>query len=318
VTEIDLYISELAARLRVGQRERARILTEVRDHLDDALAHTQPDEHATVAQALDAFGSPGELAATFNAEAGTRAMRRGPVFAFSAGLVVFAGFLLAGVTQTRSTAPTNATFPTQVSFFAAVLSFQVAIVAGLRAGSRALALWRNPVAGSDDRRFVRRCSIISSCALGLAALGWTITMGYALDQLTDPNTFTLLCGGSIMLIGAALGVTATYRLRVNPADDYEAGTETVDGLFGLGERCIGLVGRHPVVSCTTIAVLSMFPAMSHAETTLRGALPWGLIQSATVVLGFVVLGPTLRLRGSDKMTHLGTNVTPMAAPPTTR
>ena len=128
-------------------------------------------------------------------------------------------------------------------------------------------------------------------------------MGSALDRLTDPNTFTLLCGGSIMLIGAVLGVTATYRLRVNPADDYEDGTETVDGLFGLGERCIGLVRRHPVVSCTTIAALSIFPAMSHAETTLSGALPWGLIQSATVVVGFVVLGPALRLRGSDKMAH---------------
>ena len=132
-------------------------------------------------------------------------------------------------------------------------------------------------------------------------------MGFALDRLTDPNTFTLLCGGSIMLIGAGIGIAATYRLRVNPSDEYGDDTETVDGLFGLGERCIGLVRRHPVVSCTTIAALSIFPAMSHAETTLPGALPWGLIQAATVVLGFVVLGPTLRLRSSDEMTDLGPN-----------
>jgi hypothetical protein len=36
--------------------------------------------------------------------------------------------------------------------------------------------------------------------------------------------------------------------------------------------------------------------MTHAETTFTGALPWGLIQAATVVLAFLILGPALGLR----------------------
>jgi hypothetical protein len=312
VIEVDGYIDELASCLRVGRRERARILTEIRDHLDDALANEEstgdPDVHAVLAPALRAFGSPTALAATFNAAAGTRAMRRGPVFAFSAGLVVLAGFLVAGITQTHSSTPTNATLPTQISFFFAVLSFQVAMVAGFCAGSRALALWHNPIARCDDRRFVRRCSNISSTALGLAALGWATTMGFALDRLTDPNVFTLVCGGSIMVVGAGIAIAATYRLQVNPSDECEDETATVGGLFAVGERCIGLVRRHPVVSCITIAGIAVVPAMSHAETTLSGALPWGLVQASTVVLGFVILGPSLQLRASDEMTDVGPNM----------
>ena len=97
---------------------------------------------------------------------------------------------------------------------------------------------------------------------------------------------------------------------MNPSDEYGDDTENGAGLLGFGERCIGLVRRHPIVSCTTIAAFSIFPAMSHAETTLPGSLSWGLIQAATVVLGFVVLGPTLRLRSSDEMTDLGPTLTP--------
>jgi hypothetical protein len=134
-------------------------------------------------------------------------------------------------------------------------------------------------------------------------------MSFALDRLTDPNTFTLLCGGSIMLLGAGFAIVATYRLRVNPADECGDDTSTLDGLFGVGERCIGLVRRHPVVSCTALAGFSIFPAMSHAESTLSGALPWGLIQAATVLLGFVVLGPALRLRRTDETADLGPSLT---------
>jgi hypothetical protein len=67
-------------------------------------------------------------------------------------------------------------------------------------------------------------------------------------------------------------------------------------LLSLGERCIALVRRHPVASCTAVAALSAWPAMAHAETTFTGALPWGVTQAATVIVAFVVLGPALELR----------------------
>lgn len=36
--------------------------------------------------------------------------------------------------------------------------------------------------------------------------------------------------------------------------------------------------------------------MMHAETTVSGALPWGVAQGAAVVGGYLLLGPTLELR----------------------
>jgi hypothetical protein len=110
-----------------------------------------------------------------------------------------------------------------------------------------------------------------------------------------------------MLVGAALGIAATYRLGVNPADEFGDDNATRGGFAGIGEACIGFVRRHPVVSCAAIAVVSIFPAMSHAETTLAGALPWGLIQAGTVVLGFVVLGPALGLRPAHETTESATS-----------
>jgi hypothetical protein len=309
MTELDVYLDDLSSRLHVGRRERARILAEVRDHLDDSLAHNEksgvPRAEAIV-RALDAFGPPATLAASFNAASGTRAMRRAPIAALAAGFTVFGGLLLAGKAQTHTTASANASVPTQVSFFFAVLAFEIAVVAGMCAGSRALAVWRSTVVPGNDRRFVRQASRISMCALGLAALGWAVTTGLALGRPAEANTLTLVVGASIMLIGAALGIVAALRLRVNPSDDSPDDNAIAVGFFGCGEQCIGFVRRHPVVSCTTIAALSIFPAMAHAETTFAGALPWGLIQAATVVVAFAILGRPLELRASGETTALGT------------
>jgi hypothetical protein len=47
---------------------------------------------------------------------------------------------------------------------------------------------------------VRRCATISTGALGVAATGWAITLGLALNRLTDPNRATAAVFG-VMMIG---------------------------------------------------------------------------------------------------------------------
>jgi hypothetical protein len=299
MTEIDRYIAELTSQLNVGARGRTRILAEVRDHLDDAVAHRaqsgdRPEQAAT--EALDAFGSPAAVASQFNAEAGARAMRRAPIVAFAAGLAVVTGFVVAGATQPQSATPTNATLATQVSFFAAVLAFQIAVVAGMCAAARALARWRTSARRGADRQFVRQCTVISTGALGVAAVGWASTMSLALNRLVDPNRATLAIGGVIMVCSAVTAIAAAHRLQVNPSDDADDGPDDTSRFLGVGERVIEFVREHPVVSCAGAAALSVWPAMSHAETTLAGAVPWGIAQAATIVLGFIVLGPALGLR----------------------
>lgn len=303
--DVDLYISELDSCLLVGDRARARILVEIRDHIDDAIAdreRTGELRDRAVERALDAFGSASWLATQLNADAGTRAMRRAPFVAFMAGLAVFAGFLVAGTTQPRTSVPTNANLVTQAAFFVAVLAFQIAVVAGICAASRALAVWQITTVSSDDRQLVRRCAIISTGALGVSAVGWAITMGLALTRLVDPNTATVVLGGVIMIASASLAIAAMCRLHVNPADNAGDAQAASTGFFGLGEQSIGLVRRYPIASCLSVAALSALAAMAHAETTLTGALPWGAIQAATVVLGFVALGPALGLRNPRRAT----------------
>lgn len=302
---VERYVADLGSRLNVGTRGRARILTEVADHLDDAIERRvqsgQPRDRAAT-EALAAFGSPRLIARQFNAEAGARAMRRAPVFAFAAGLAVFAGFVVAGTTQPQSATPTNASLATQIAFFVSVLAFQVAIVAGTCAASRALFWWRSSEGRGADRQFVRRCAVISTSALGVAAAGWATTMGLAINDFAVPNRATLLLGAIVMVCSAGIAIAATLRLQVNPTDaDGDAPVETGRRLgFGSGELVIGFVRRHPVASCSAVAALSVVPAMSHAETTVAGALPWGLMQAAAVVLGFIVLGPSLGLRRTNR------------------
>ena len=299
MTDIDQYLEELAGCLRVGGAERTRILAEVRDHLEDAAAHLDRDgerpEHA-VARAVDAFGSPVAIATQFNAAAGARAMRRAPIVVFTAGVAVFGGLLYAGMSQPRPRVPTHATLEAQVAFFVAALAFQIAVVAGICAASRALALSRTPAVRGNERAFVRRAALISAAALGVAVAGWVTTLGFVLNTEMHPNTASALFAGAVMFSAASLAIITTYRSRVNGSDDVTGAPVDADNLISLGERALALVRRHPVMSCATVAAVSAWPAMVHAETTFTGALPWGVIEAATVVVAFIVLGPTLDLR----------------------
>ncbi len=190
----------------------------------------------------------------------------------------------------------QATVPTQASFFVAVLAFQIAVVAGLCAASRALALARTRPARADDRQFVHRAALISTGALGVASAGWTATLGISLNRLKHPDTAVALIGATIMVAAAVVAIAATYRLRVNRSDDVTEAPEIARGLLGLGERTMDIVRHHPAMSCASAAAISAWSAMAHAETSFNGALPWGVIQAATVVGAFIVLGPMLELR----------------------
>lgn len=299
MTAIDQYLSELTSCLRVGGRERTRILAEVRDHLEDATAHREQagDQHdRAIAHAVKAFGSPPAIGAEFNAQAGARAMHRAPFVLMIAGLAIFAGLLVAANTQPRSTVPIHASFATQASFLVAVLAFQIAVVAGICTASRALVLWRSPTTRGQDRQFVGRGATISTVSLGVAAAGWATALGLDLNRMAHPNTATGVAAAAVMIGAAGAAMVIAWRLRINPLDDSGDARDDTNSVFGLGERALGLVRVHPVTSCLVVAALAAWAAMAHAETTFTGALPWGSAEVATVVLAFAALGPTLELR----------------------
>ena len=142
MTTIEAYLADLSSRLHVGRRSRAALISEVRDHLTESTERSCASGAPRVqaeANAIETFGSTTLLARQFNAAAGAQAMRRAPFIALTTGATVVGGFLAAAIAQPRTSQ--RATAPMQVSFFLAVLAFQVAVTAGARGASRALATW---------------------------------------------------------------------------------------------------------------------------------------------------------------------------------
>jgi hypothetical protein len=302
MTPVDRYLHDLASRLGSTRRRRARIETEVRDHFADAVERAVAagvSRDTAIANAISAFGEPHEIAAQFNAEAGTQAMRRAPVAVVSAGLLVIGGLFVAAVNQPHAAARTNGKPVAQVAFFAALLAMQVALVAGACAASRALARWRAVVVSADDRAFARRCNLIAIAALTVTAGGWLIALGVSLGTLAHHNATALALGSALMAIGPVAGWLFLAQQRGKPDDVIDSTPVDARGGFGFGEQVIALLRRHALVSCGVVALVSATAAMRHAETTVVGALPWGIAQAASVIGAYLLLGPTLQLRDRD-------------------
>jgi hypothetical protein len=296
---IDEFVNDLASRLHLSRRARQRVLDEVRDHLDDAVADLQSqgiDAPAARVRAVRAFGHAGDLARQFNAQAATMTMRRTPLVVGTGAIAVIGGFLLAATTQPHPAVPTTASAVVQVSFFVATLGLQVAVVAGARAASRVAARWGTATAPADDRQLVRRAAMICVGGLVVAALGWTVALTSAVDQRPHVRTLPYVAGDLLMLGGAIGAVISVRRRQVPDADEVQAAQPEAGVVLGLGERLIQVVQQWPWTACVTIAIFAAIAVMSHAETTVTSALPWGAVEAAAVVAGFVVLGPPLRLR----------------------
>ena len=299
MTLLEEYLRELGDALHVGSRERTRIVAEVRDHLEDSAAELQQQGHAgndAMPEALRRFGPPGAIATDCNAAAGTRAMRRAPVVAFVAGLGVAGGLLIAGNTPPRPRLAPPAIWPMQVAFFLAVIAFQVAVVAGFCGASRALATWHRPVVRANDREFVRRAALLSTGALGAAALCWSVTLGIAIARAHHVAILGTAFGTVVMMGSGAVAILTTTRLSVRSADETPEDPGPQPSLLTLGEHVIAFVRDHPVITCSVVTSLATWTAMTHAETSVAGALPWGIAQATAVIVGFQVLGPRLELR----------------------
>ena len=299
MTIIESYVSDLSARLHVSRRSRAALLAEVRDHLTESAEHARAhgatrDQAET--NAVAAFGSTALMARQFNAGAGARAMRRAPLVALATGVTVVGGFLAAAVAQPRT--PQHATAAMRVTFFLAVLAFQLAVTAGARGALRALAFWRTSAASGPDRALVRRCTITSTAALLSGAV--FLTTNFALTAHHSPNAHgaALTAGAVAMALTAIAGLAVAVRLNVN-ADDNADGIDATHTppLLQLGETAISLASRHPFLSCSAVAITATAWAMTHAEARdFVGALPWGIGELVAVVGAFVILGPSLAIR----------------------
>ena len=303
---IDTFLEQLGAGLRISRARRERIINEARDHLEvsvEALRRNGLDDDAAVAEAVRRFGAPQELARQFNAQAGTAAMRSRPRVGALAGLLVGVSFILGARASSHARLSDHAHLLVVIGFQVGIVSAQVALVAGLRLAARVLDRHDSTLASMADRQLVTTSSRLLAGSLSLSAVGLAVALGLVELQSSSTRTSALLAMGGIAL---GLLVAGTGMVRSCAPDRATAGPEettgrpmSARGVFGLAERGVELIAAFPAVFVPLAAVAGGLAAMSHAETTVLGAVPWGVGEAVATVVGFAVLGPLLGLRRTD-------------------
>lgn len=295
---IDAFLDDLGRRLVASRRRRARIVGEVRDHLDEAadhfVAHGE-DRRTAEAHAVGAFGHASDLAGQINAQVAAASLRRVPMIMAAAGTAVVAGFVSAASAQPRHDGA--AASRQQVAFFVAVLGLQFAVVAGVRVVARIAAVW-GATPSDADQALVRRASLVFLGGLVVCIAGWTVALvGSDVRRHTTP----VVGGAVVMLLATIIATVATLRRRVVPIGVAGSAPGTaIRSRLAIAERAITMMGRRPSLTCAAVALVAAASAMSHAETTVGRALPWGVAEAAAVVAGFVLLGPCLEVRSLSR------------------
>jgi hypothetical protein len=213
------------------------------------------------------------------------------------GVAVVGGFLLAAIMQPHAAVPAAARAFQQVAFFTAALGLQFAFVAGLRVLARVGACWRTSPCAADHM-LIRRAGAVFVGGLAAATGGWTVALAGAMDRQPDARPVPFVVGIAVMLSATIVAGMAMMHRRVEPEDEpaWVRPDSATGSVHGVAERVIQQSSRRPLTVCAGVAVLAALSAMSHAETTVAGALPWGGIEAAAVIAGFVFLGPMLELR----------------------
>jgi len=294
MTAIDDYMHELESALHVGGREKHRFLVECHDHLVYASAADGP------AAAIHRFGSPSDLASSFDTEI---SVRRGlsATVATAVGVVAVAASTWAMLQQTDPHA--SRVLVWAIVFFACAQTSAACLgLAVLRAGALRYeeAVQVREVAVLDRRNalalvFALLTQFAAAAALPGRAPAWVVLGGPAIALLA------LICVGRVHALAR----------RVNkPEGNPRAGHAPLIDL-------VTLVGRSPanmtstwksqslVLSATTVAAVAAAFSWNRLDHgTVAGSQTVAGTEGVFVLMGFVLLGPALdvwsaknRLRG---------------------
>jgi len=220
-------------------------------------------------------------------------MQRGMMRLAGGGSAVVLGFLLAA-RQPQPASAHAAGFLVQATFFAAVIGLQVAMVAGLRYASLAIAR-RHAAVSSADQQVLHNAAVICAVGLVVALAGWLTALLVVFAPRSTTRLLPLTAGIALMVAGTILAVS-TARRATPPSQGNAAGADKKRFVLGWGERAVTLIRRYPIVACAGVVAVGTFAAMSGAESTVVGSLPVGVLEAIAIVAGFTFLGPRLGLR----------------------
>ncbi len=276
---IDDYLHQLQRSLHVRGRLRHRLLTECRDHLQDAAAQYGPEE------AVRRFGTAHEIAATMNTDVAAHRVQHSTV-ATILGVLAVVGSTLALLhsSDTGAKAPVG----WAIIFFAAA---QTAAVCTALAALQTLALRRQPKPAAQDVALLCRrngCALFAAGITLFAAGGAVPGHGSAMALLAGP-VLAVMAGLNVLRTRSIIRGLRTVRTPLSSSPLKDVGTLT--GLTLPDVRPAKLL-----LSTVVVASAAAFTWDHQDHGTFTSALATASIQAVLVVLGFLFLGPALGLR----------------------
>lgn len=302
-TYADALRSELGA-VGIGGRLRARIVSEIEDHLacEPGAGSAAPEGRLDAAEArLSAaearLGPPELLARQFADELGTLRARRAALRSFGAlalaGLLFFAAFV-GSPAAAFGAAPSGAPLLGRIARVVAILAPQVAFVAGLLAALRTVRRRGSAVIGAAEARIIVRRAVVGT----LAGLATTVSLGVialAFRHQVRPGWYTLALVasgvGTAALLAALPSLLAATRVRPVAAG---APGDLFDDLGQVVPRMLrARPWRVAILIATGVGVAVALAGAGDAD--LYDGIARGVADGLVCLLGFGTLGRYLGL-----------------------
>lgn len=276
---VDDYLDQLQRLLHVRGRLRRRLLSECRDHPQDASEQYGPEE------AVRRFGTAQEIAASMNIDIAAHRAQRATI-ATILGVLGAGGSTLALLHA--SDAGARAPVGWAIVFFTAA---QVAAVCLGLGALQAVALRRRATPTAQDVALLCRRN---GCALLAAAT----TLFAAGGAVPGQGSVMLLLAGPLVAAVAALTVLRTrFIIRGLPGVRRPLVCSPVMDLSTLTGLTLPDFRPAKLLLPTVVVASAAAFVWDHQEQgTFNSALTTAGIQAVLVVLGFLLLGPTLGLR----------------------
>jgi hypothetical protein len=276
VSAIADYLEQLERELRVKRAPRRRLLAEAADHLRasaDEIAASGVARDVAEEEAVARFGAAALVARRFAHSAASASARNALVWAVTAcaGYAVAAAFfVLSGPVWLRD-------FPQGAP---SMLALQVALVALVLAGLRALRFRTTPLTDELRLRLVANGVAIAATVVAAAAgaeLLLALTRPAAAPWGDAAGVIAIYSvAGAAALVASFVAVATAARARALAGLPRPSGDE--------------LLLSRPALACAAVAALA-FVAM-----TVVDAAATGLFEAAAVVAAYLTLGRALGLR----------------------
>lgn len=307
---IERYLDELDAELRLPRRVRRRIVTETREHLHDAAGGEDAPDAVAQTQAIESFGSPTEVAASFARELAIGTTRRA---ARHTGMLFVLSLLLWDLCTSSLVHVAPGWINDGPGSALLWIIGQAGLVAGTVSLARARVARRRDTFDSARLRYaVRGLAVLAMCTaitVLMTGTGVLIALTSTVARRGQILLAALIVACAALTAISAAGVWQAHRRLA--ALDREPLTATgqealsdladtiADGAGWVGRRVpiAAVLARRILLTCTPAARRAVHP-LNPREHPWRYACAIGLLAGAAVpLLEVVVLTVSGRLTG---------------------